>query len=414
MTFLCFTYFLLRCNVIHDQVSNSFTLCSFNTAKIHAIFEVNTSKEIFPNSTKKSEETVRLRISTEKPIVHCQEPVKHLVFLKVHKTGSSTLLNIVYRYGFDHKLIFALPKSSNYFNHVSNEFNASRIVPIPNSFHFDILCNHAIYNRKTLRPLFPNDTFYFSILRQPFMQFVSASRYYGLIGMKELQVAKPYQKFLLNRKNFSFPLGYNFYDNRMSYDLGLEAKYFHDTQKIQEFIEMLDKDFKLMLIAEYFDESLVLLRRYLCWTMKDILYFKMNVNNKHYNYSFSVEDFTLHRNQTTADYSLYEHYIKIFWERIDREGPSFFSELSIFRKVQTLMWNFCLNLGSRRILTVSASQWNEAFLITRRDCSLLMKSELNFLDYIREKQKRRFYKTETLSKTETKNSQNTQKTWTHQ
>lgn len=407
--FLCFSYVLLRCNILDDTGYSTFTLCGFHTAKIHAILGFNASEETHRNSSKEFEEPDRVKQKTDKPTVLCREPVKHLLFLKVHKTGSSTLLNIIYRYGLHNKLIFALPKNSNYFNHVSNKFNSSCIAPIPKEFHYDILCNHAIYNRTTFRPLFPNDTFYFSILRHPFMQFVSASRYYGLINNKKLQVAKPYQEFLLNRKNFTFPLGYNFYDNRMSYDLGLESKHFHDTRKIREFIEMLDKDFKLILISEYFDESLVLLRRHLCWTMKDIISFRMNVNHNHYNYSFSVEEFSLHRNQTTADYMIYEHYIKLFWKKIDREGPSFFSELSIFQKVQHLILDFCSHLDSRRLLMVSASQWNEAFQITRTDCSLLMKSELNFLDYIRLKQQKRLDTMKILRKAESNDSQNEQK-----
>ena len=47
--------------------------------------------------------------------------------------------------------------------------------------------------------------------------------------------------------------------NQQSYDLGLDRDYLQDEQKIQEFVERLEKDFDLILILEKFHESLVLL-----------------------------------------------------------------------------------------------------------------------------------------------------------
>ena len=40
---------------------------------------------------------------------------------------------------------------------------------------------------------------------------------------------------------------------------------------------VLDKFFGTVLIREYFDESLILLRRKLCWKLQDILYFPLKV-----------------------------------------------------------------------------------------------------------------------------------------
>ena len=38
----------------------------------------------------------------------------------------------------------------------------------------------------------------------------------------------------------------------------------------------LKQEFDLVMLMEYFDESLVLLKRRFCWKMEDILYFELN------------------------------------------------------------------------------------------------------------------------------------------
>ena len=65
----------------------------------------------------------------------------------------------------------------------------------------------------------------------------------------------------------------------MAFDLGLEQENFSNEEEITEFIENISKRFDLVLIAEYFDESLVLMKRMLCWDFEDIVYVKHKVRN---------------------------------------------------------------------------------------------------------------------------------------
>ena len=60
----------------------------------------------------------------------------------------------------------------------------------------------------------------------------------------------------------------------MAFDLGLEQESFSNEEEIAKFIENISKSFELVLIAEYFDESLVLMKRMLCWDSEDIIYVK--------------------------------------------------------------------------------------------------------------------------------------------
>lgn len=76
-------------------------------------------------------------------------PKSHIVFLKTHKTASSTILNILYRYGESRKLTFALPlnKHSQLFypfffaSHFVEGFSSRSVK------EFHIMCNHMRFRK---------------------------------------------------------------------------------------------------------------------------------------------------------------------------------------------------------------------------------------------------------------------------
>ena len=107
------------------------------------------------------------------------EPVRNILFLKTHKTGSSTFTNILNRYGDKNDLIITLPVKS-YLFHWPSSFRLSFVESTygrpPN-----ILCNHARYNKVPMNWLFPKETSrYITILRDPVMQFESVFNFFHL------------------------------------------------------------------------------------------------------------------------------------------------------------------------------------------------------------------------------------------
>ena len=52
--------------------------------------------------------------------------------------------------------------------------------------------------------------------------------------------------------------------NSMMFDLGLDLKYFENFTAVAEYIQFLDKEFDMIMIMDYFDESLVMMKRMLC------------------------------------------------------------------------------------------------------------------------------------------------------
>lgn len=88
-----------------------------------------------------------LGVREEEPVSHllsCQ-PRQHLVFLKTHKTASSTLINILHRFGDTRSLRFALP--AGYQFSYPRLFQARHVKGWrPSGPPFDILCHHMRFN----------------------------------------------------------------------------------------------------------------------------------------------------------------------------------------------------------------------------------------------------------------------------
>ena len=54
----------------------------------------------------------------------CRER-RAMIFAKTHKTGSTTLQNILFRFGQQHNLLFLLPKSGKHTFHLRSHFRKS-------------------------------------------------------------------------------------------------------------------------------------------------------------------------------------------------------------------------------------------------------------------------------------------------
>ena len=64
--------------------------------------------------------------------------------------------------------------------------------------------------------------------------------------------------------------------NQQLWDLGLQHSAMESEEKVASKIQELDNQFNLVLLAERFDESLVLLAELLCWPLEDLRYLKQN------------------------------------------------------------------------------------------------------------------------------------------
>lgn len=302
------------------------------------------------------------------------------------------MANILQRYGYIRHLNFVLPRkrlhaaSYNYLNKPGEPLTARSLIPPPAGQHYDLLWNHGIYNSTFIHSIMPLDAVYITMLRQPLQQFVSAFEYYGNIpgsyinAIMTSNVSNPLAEYLGHPALYESTMRYLTYlRNKQAEDLGMEARHVTNLSLRRQYIQQLAADFHLVMITEFFDESLVLLRRLLCWDVQDVLYLPKNRNHLKKERNFSAEHRRQHRLLSIADYDLYHFFYQRFILTMKSQEPDFQEEVRYFKELLGHVQTQCVQEGE---VTVNRSQWHAQFTLTPRDCQLMQQSELPFLDDI--------------------------------
>lgn len=250
-------------------------------------------------------------------------PKVNIMFLKTHKTASSTILNVLFRFGEKHRLRFAFPDGHNDFFYPSS-FQCSQVKDYRPGECFNIICNHMRFDRREVAKLLPPDAVYVTIVRDPADLFESSFHYYhrAIPSTWRIRGENKLAQFLEHPQRFYHPRAFNsFYlKNLLFFDFGLDNNLEADDPQVMKAIHSLSKHFNLVLIAEYFEESLILLKHMLCWTMEDILYFKLNMR-KSSSVSRLTSDLKAKALQWNgADWKLYQHFNATFWARVEAFG----------------------------------------------------------------------------------------------
>ena len=316
------------------------------------------------------------------------------MFLKTHKTGGSTIVNILFRYGDSRNLTFALGPLVRGGDHLGwpQRFRLSSTLPFYRPLN--ILCSHTVFNKKPMNWLFPREiSKYVTIIRNPVDNFESLFNYYHMgtsLGLGDDPVVS-LEKFLERPPSFSVANKKHNIRNPMMFDLGLSQKYFQNYTAVTEYINFLNKEFDLVMIMDYFDESLILLKRLLCWEIDDILHVKVNErldNEKASNLSDRVKENIKRWNK--ADVLLFTYFNATFWKKIEMEGSGFYEDLSAFRERRMKLQQMCFENGTGAVQEVftgkivkSYSTRNELNSSFKFLCNRLIKTENDYLDELR-------------------------------
>ncbi|KAH3887348.1 hypothetical protein DPMN_011364 [Dreissena polymorpha] len=268
-------------------------------------------------------------------------------------------------------------------------------LPPPEGKHNDILCNHVVYNRTSFRKYMRNDTFYVGILREPYEYFKSVLNYLRPDYIfKKINTSLPVSEYLKDpRKYEPKSPAMSFTNNRLAFEFGCTADVIDssDAKQIIQFVKSVDSDFGLVIITELFEESIVLLRRYLNWSTKDVIYLDKNIaKNKNTTSFVDPFDRQLYKRWAKVDYALYEYFYRRLRDQIRREGDDFDEELLHFAENRKMASEFCsageTNKKSNSKLIVYKSKWSDGFERTSSDCDLLRKKEIPFVQDIRFRQ----------------------------
>ncbi|KAG2468062.1 G3ST2 sulfotransferase, partial [Polypterus senegalus] len=258
---------------------------------------------------------------TVKSFRSCQ-PKRNVMFLKTHKTASSTILNLLYRFGEKHGLTFALP--THYQFGYPSLFSSRRVKGFlqRDGPHYNIMCNHMRFNRPEVQKVMPADTFYFSIVRNPVTLAESSYSYYKSVA-PSFKRSVNFDAFIANPWRYYLPQLHNnhYARNLLWFDFGFNHNANFSLKVAQAGVDEIQQSFHLILLAEYFDQSMVLLRDALCWPLDDIVTFRLNFRSKDTR-RLSVEQEERLKQWNAMDWYLYQSFNKTFWQRVERFGNS--------------------------------------------------------------------------------------------
>ncbi|NXT52972.1 G3ST2 sulfotransferase, partial [Pluvianellus socialis] len=244
----------------------------------------------------------------------------NVMFLKTHKTASSTILNIMFRFAERYNLTVALPADKLFHLGYPETFLARFVEEFQAiGQNYNIMCNHLRFNRSEVQKVMPANTFYFSILRNPISLMESSYVYYK-DDVPAFRISKDVNEYLASPKKYYRPADYkqNIYArNIMWFDFGYDNNAEDNKKYIQVVLKEIEQNFHLILIADHFDESMILLKHALCWDLDDVIYFKLNSRSQDTVQTLTQESKKRIKKWCSLDWQLYLHFNQSFWRRIE-------------------------------------------------------------------------------------------------
>lgn len=196
-----------------------------------------------------------------------------------------------------------------------------------------------------VRRVMPNDTFYFTILRNPIALLESSYVYYKHIpafrrskNVNEF-LSSPWSYYSLSEKDYNYHAR-----NNMWFDLGYNNNAVYDEDYFWSTIQNIEQNFQLMLLADYFDESMILLKNTLCWDLDDVVYFKLNSRSLETVQKLTSQSQDLVKEWCALDWKLYKHFNDTFWKKIHEKIGlrALYKEVKLLQKRQKELMDLCL------------------------------------------------------------------------
>ncbi|XP_077977419.1 galactose-3-O-sulfotransferase 3-like [Glandiceps talaboti] len=300
------------------------------------------------------------------------KPQRDFVFIKTSKTGGSTMATLLFRYGVKHDLVAALGKGSLIrINETSNNvmIHSYNCTNFPG---YNFIANHINYRRVALDKIIKNGK-YFTILRTPVTRTESLFYYRSANNRYFHQFSNPFSAYLqtIVSKNNTIklkPPHFSAYFERL---IG-NPKIDNDTF-IHNSIRNLDSELDLVMLTEYYDESLVLLRKMMCWEYEDMVIRRHRVG-KEMRHPITPDMESIIKENSPLDIALYEYFNKTFWEKVKNYEGDFEADIAKLRSVQNEVdvqcrdqqepkSDYCLMLGkgpikTKQIVTDKQRKWD--------------------------------------------------------
>jgi len=243
----CFlTFYILFLANEDDCVCKSSTKTFENDCKFGGLNDIDLELLCQGNFANNHEELAMFSDNIYSPIVN------H-IFIKTHKTGSTTMGALFFRFGVRRALKFVYPDRQGHYLKIGSNLSPGNLTVHHLNEYWRGNVRDAIPWLKSKVPLGK----FITIIREPISRALSAYDYYiapvGIsrrLSLKDALVGGSLRS--------------------VTERLGI-----HSEPDLNWFMTVAMKDFSIILILEKFDESLLLMKRLFHWTLEDILYVKM-------------------------------------------------------------------------------------------------------------------------------------------
>ena len=310
----------------------------------------------------------------------------NIFYMKTHKTGSSTVTTILWRFLVRHGLKLVPVNRQPYPETSIERFIVTLPGQKPTFGNYNIYADHVIFNEKSAKHIMPYNTSYFGSVRFPITQLSSAFVEFNLWNYVNHSKTGPVTA-LMSKPSTA-------YNNTMrvraespqSREFGINPAILKNDTAIEAWLKLIETRFNPVIVMEKFDESLVLLRRRFCWSLEDILYTRQRVRGKPKEI-FSEEVKRKHKIFSHADYKFYEYFDARLEQELKKE-VGIRDEISYFKEALSKLSSFCdgtilrirnkpsiiyqiVNESDNRI-TFEKSEWNDqTFSIHATDCAVM-------------------------------------------
>ncbi|XP_050711823.1 galactose-3-O-sulfotransferase 2-like [Eriocheir sinensis] len=316
-------------------------------------------------------------------------PRTNIAFLKSHKCASSAIQNILFRYGLKHNLYFALPDRGNYFGGGRQNFKAEMVrLSVLNKMEPNIFAIHTKWDHDEVRKVMPEDTVYFTIVREPSALFQSLFVYSDFEKKKGMTIDEFVREVAVDAERVSHYIGYN----QMTWDFGMPKKNLNNITAVREMVARAEDQFGLVVVAERMEESLVLLAKYLCWELSDMVVLRLNSLRDELKQPLSPATRQLLQQKLAPDYLVYRHFVERFERQVEAFGRArMAAAVTRLREMKALLSDTCGFVRTEATkLNNALRPWSNLVDGFADDggsgCSLYILPELRFIEKLRKKQ----------------------------
>ena len=324
---------------------------------------------------------------------------RHIFYLKIHKTGSSTMNTLLGRMilKYDLKQVpvrnYGFPGTGPVALALNPPQNATPLGP------YDVLSDHTFYSAH-IENMMPPDTKYIASIRFPLRHLRAMFDEFRIGRILGITTPDPITTFLENIPKY----GSRSILTRNVHALyfGLQVAQFDDQIAIQNLISFIDERYSSIIVMEYFVESLVLLRRRMCWPISDMVYLIQRENKftKTKNAMIPWQARQAHHNNSYADYAIYNFLTNKMLREMELQNY-FWEEVDTLKRITKTLAGFCqpfldqLKVNTRSIyeiekrndsITFNPEPWGDPFTIFSVDCAIMKMDTVVFRNNVKVRQ----------------------------